>query len=450
MSKKNNKNGEENVTQFNQIDVNQFDYISFDTNFCITNKRYKEKKEPIFKGFVHPDINFFEQIKNSNKFILSQIVYEEILKNYNEQWKPKIKKIRESLDFLINFGIISKEALIELQNQYKELVDKNVFKKQLDQYIDDTNCTMIGYEYIHSKDLFTSYFEQKIPFANGEKEFLDAGILYSLESFAKQKNKKILFLTNDKDYNNFESNHIVISKNVEWKNIRKQILPKIIEVSSYGSLKYNGTCFPTIINGSKQNQLSLIGKILKKLFVNNIESIKNEIISQYPFEFDVNCLVNSKYYHEIEINDFELMSLQNGKDIELGVISSDEFIDVEVFVNFDTKIKVAIDISYYDNENDSYLLGKKTKIEEFSVNVRYKLIYEGDFKQLLSIVNIDKLLSDNNLNSEMQEADIESFFKKNNLDLLLKEVNIKDVICKNIDLLEKIQCDFGEVEFYYD
>ena len=74
--------------------------------------------------------------------------------------------------------------------------------KKIDEVVQNTPITLLSTEGISIEGVFEKYYKEEAPFKEGNKkhEFPDAFILATIENWCKKENEKIITVSNDKDW----------------------------------------------------------------------------------------------------------------------------------------------------------------------------------------------------------------------------------------------------------
>ncbi len=143
------------------------------------------------------------------KFVLSEVNLREIHKALTE----KAKSAQDALAKAIKSGSANGQFETDQLATLKAVRDAMLqpgdhAKKQMTEFVDKTGAEIVAADRAEIKPILDKYFKNEPPFASkGKKnEFPDAIALLSLESWAKDKGKRILAVSDDEDWKTFANN----------------------------------------------------------------------------------------------------------------------------------------------------------------------------------------------------------------------------------------------------
>lgn len=293
------------------------------------------------------------------KIVLTKITIEEVKNNFK-------KLLRQALTNLAIFRKPFESRVLRNNSIGKHLYDQidkknveNEFNADFDAIIVKSKVLIIDYLEINIKSVFDSYFKNEYPFNGGDKksEFPDAFALALIEKWSIENNIKCTIFSSDKDFLNFKSKHLQITKDYEIYLDEK--------------LQYYLT---------QEHRIS----VLQDLFEKNSLRIDKEIEEWYRYKLDDESLYYSVVWfdiHDIEITDVIVT------DKSYQIVSIDEeSIEIEIVANVTFKVELVIDdeeYSRYDDE-DKVTYYFETKVEEIKREVTATL------SALAYIINKDK------------------------------------------------------------
>jgi len=305
------------------------------------------------------------------KIVLTKITVEEVKNNYR-------KLSQQALTNLAIFRKPFESRVLRNNSIGKHLYDR-IDKKEVEKEFNDefdailitSKVLIIDYSELNIKNVFDKYFKQEYPFNGGDKksEFPDAFALELIERWCIENNQKCTIFSSDKDFLNFKSRHLNITKDYDVYLDEK--------------LKYLLT---------QEHRI----QILQQLFNQNAQFIDEEIEQWYRYTLDDFSL----YYSVIwfEIHDIEITEVTVTDKTYQIVSIEDESIEIEVEVELTFKVELTIDdedYSHYDNE-DKVTYYFETKIEEIEQKTTAKislLAYitdENDYDEKFEVLEINK------------------------------------------------------------
>lgn len=315
------------------------------------------------------------------KIVLTEITIGEVKSNFK----------KNSGQALTNLAIFRKpfESRVLRNNSIGKQLYDQIDKKMVEQEFNDefdailikSKVLIIEYSEINIKTVFDSYFKNEYPFSGGDKksEFPDAFALALIEKWCIEDDIKCTIFSSDKDFLNFKSEHLKITKDYEIYLDEK--------------LKY-----------FLQHRIS----ILEKLFIENSEKIDKEIEEWYRYKLDDDSIYYSVIWHEIQ--DLEVTEIII-KDKSYQIVSiEDESIEIEIEINLTFKVEVVIDdedYSYYDSDDKQrhYFQTRREEIERdttATLSALAHIIDKDDYDEELEVLEINK---DAELTIESDEED---------------------------------------------
>lgn len=184
-------------------------------------------------------------------FVLSEITLREVHKALAE----KAKSAQDSLTKTIKSGAANRQFetdQLATLNAVRDnmLTPSDHAKKQMTEFVAKTGAEIVAAERAEIKPILDKYFKNEPPFASkGKKnEFPDAIALLSLESWAKDKNRRILAVSNDGDWKTFADHcqHIDVIDDLAkamalLNELAEQTIPKAKAVLNAIKVAHNDT-----------------------------------------------------------------------------------------------------------------------------------------------------------------------------------------------------------------
>jgi len=198
---------------------------------------------------------------------------------------------------LKNYSSIEKSYL-KIEDSLQELVNK------LNVNMRSAEISIINTEHVDIEEIFRLFYQNKPPFSSKEKkrfEFPDAFILKSVDNWCKHNKTKMIFLTQDKDFNGYKSRNLLFRDNLKSilsdisvhydSKQKEQTIPFIKE-----QLKNNRKDLTEIINEEIQKLVSFEINYEKFSKVEFNVQIKKEEITAIRKQFaEVSCSLNLNY-----------------------------------------------------------------------------------------------------------------------------------------------------------
>ena len=361
------------------ISSKEIQYISLDTN--------------IFSGcsfnFTMIPLNIIPYISKIVRPVISEIVKNEVLKNYNEYVNKNIKSFNESCKKIKKLNNIN----IKIPSNKNIDIEKYT-KNQFDIFCKNSNCIIYWPKTgIDIKDVFSLYFSSKPPFEDtGEKkkEFPDASILLSIEKFAEENSSKVLFLSNDNGCKQYikQSKNIITIDGVynDYKNMLNKILYIIVNSNSNASDIFLIEKFKYFISSNTR----IINKI-KERINNFIDDTSNFYLN-----------LSSAYYYEAEISEILLNNISL-KDSYFYIEKKGER-----QINFacSCKIDLYIDI-YYEKYTKDYIDKDYVLIDANHIHTDYETYIQINFKCNYTFIQDNTEYIFSNVSFDMKKDNIQ-------------------------------------------
>jgi hypothetical protein len=314
---------------------------------------------------------------NSINVFSSEIAIKELKERVRKKIakaKAEIKKFRNTKPKSVE--IFRNTETYEIFDQvWKIKFDDEVEKINLkiDDLIKNTPIQLIETNGIDIDEVFNKYFNNKAPFKEGDKkyEFPDAFILASIEKWCIENNSKMIIISNDKDWLNYESKFIIKIKELD---------ELLIKIANHKEITL------------KEQKLEFIQKIYSTSF-EHLEKELNEFIENHGY-LDTG---------EADLIKYEISEFVWGKhDItDLG----EEYAKLKANVNIKIKVWVSYEDyskGYYDNEDNVWHFVetiKDTFEKEIEVPIRLEVVFELESKDY--DINIETLNNDETIRLEL-------------------------------------------------
>ncbi|WP_355506390.1 PIN domain-containing protein [Xanthomonas cannabis] len=158
-------------------------------------------------AFTSHPLKSLEQFANKPAgLVLSEIVIRELRSHLSRKIEEHSQSLRKALK---NSSLLDLDSSLvkPIGDLLNEINSNELAEAQLKAFSDATRLKIVVAEnHVKLGDLIRKYFDSKPPFAeSGQKksEFPDAICLMSLEAYAKEKNFKIIAVSEDKDWKSF-------------------------------------------------------------------------------------------------------------------------------------------------------------------------------------------------------------------------------------------------------
>ncbi|MDD3029391.1 MAG: PIN domain-containing protein [Alphaproteobacteria bacterium] len=336
----------------------KYDAITLDANIFTQNGNYLE-------GGLLGQLEQFKQ--GSVQFVLSEIVYREVLKHitdgYNEAWAGLEKALKQNHKHkLLSDGSFEKMKAVTSAEKSPEEAAKN----RLQSFIDRTGATIIKGDGAKICDLVRMYFDVSPPFENNEKkrkEFPDAIALLSLEKWADENNKKILAITGDKGWTGYADKSKSIDAQIDLGSAFEELQLHVEKAKVFVA-----TFLSELVQGKHPDHLQTIS-----------ESISNEVSS-----LEIEPEADSSLHYEVEypelfFEDFEFMNLDEEYSFTIVQIGVNKIV-FKIPVNIKAKAQAEFSFSAWDSIDKEYVpLGGETVENETEFEAAALITIEGAF-----------------------------------------------------------------------
>ena len=340
------------------------DYGAITIDTCIfINHQYK------FDSGLLEKLKYFSA--SNYPLVLSEIVIKETLAKIEEQIKQSktslLANIKDnSPKLFLDHTVIDKFKTLLVQ----EVDDADFGAKKLNAFMKSVGAKTIPASSIEIDKLINMYFEIQPPFENKKnkrKEFPDALALMSLESWAIEKNIKILAVSRDKGWAGFAatSKHIDVTEDLA-EAIETFQAPSTIRDSLFQLLA-------GLPDKKPQNFYDSLFKLLSERIEDHL--IYPEATSAYRYEASSACLCLEEFNFVTDSEGNALESVLEGLDMKwaVGITLN---ITVSASASFEFNVKDGID-------RDMVLIG--------SADVTKKVTFESS---VILEINVGENLKD--------------------------------------------------------
>lgn len=327
----------------------KYDAITLDTNI-FTNNGY---------ALEHGLLKQLEQFKQGSvKFILSEIVFREVLRHITTENKT----IRANLDTAINRAKSKKLLRKTIAEQFVALIQNELSpeilaKERLETFQKNTGFETIKADSAEIAELIKLYFNYSPPFENNSEkknEFPDAIALLSLEKYAQEKNLKILAVSKDRGWVNFAAKS-------KWIEVQSDLTEAFSQLQSHA-----------------EEAKELVATFLKK-FSESYESEEYETIKDLV-EHTVNDLnpsaeagsyLRAEATHaEMHFHNFDFLSSLPFSIVQIGK----DFVVAEIPIRVDAHASAEFDFYVYDSIDKDEIYMGSTYIEDQEMDFKAAIL----------------------------------------------------------------------------
>lgn len=350
--------------------------------------------------FDHAPLNLLKQFRfRQDKFIISDIVYQESYKHLATEKTNKRSSLFNSIKEAVNNGIISSETADLVRSSAQDPDETSL--NSINKFLDDCAAERVSVNLAKIDNIISAYFKSQAPFEpTGQKkaEFPDAVALHSLEEWAEEHDVEIIAASNDGGWKKF-SEH---SKRITVVDSIAEALKKFIAT-----------------NDDIENLIT-IGLIEISMNENSVNYKKIQIgiengISNHSFYGDANssyrvecdfAYANLDYYRLNIPENYE--EIQSNNYVQLAEINEEE---AKVYVNATCGITATGEFTYYlydhvDKEEISIANSTERKTLEIEISIILTVSDYINFSPSeISIIDID--VNINQFDSTVDFGDID-------------------------------------------
>lgn len=313
----------------------------------------------------HP-LKSLEQFANKPAgLVLSEIVIREVHSHLRRKIEENSQTFRKAFK---NASLLDlDESLIQpLSNSLNEINSNELAKAHLNEFSVATGLSIVTAEkYVNLGDLIHRYFDSKPPFAeSGQKksEFPDAICLMSLESYAKEKNFKIIAVSEDKDWKSFADQSDWIDVEPDFSTAISSFQP---QTNAY---KF---CSDFISHWEKDHYKALLADITN--FVERaIESMEIDVNAESDLHWETNDI-------NVTLESFEIVTTgDSAQDIKPIQINNSE-LTFAVGIVINGRADAEFSLSAYDSIDKDYVhLGGCSDSTTFEFQAEMFVSLSGD------------------------------------------------------------------------
>lgn len=314
---------------------------------------------------------------SSTKLIISEIVKKETLSHLTEKTKEAKREIEKALKQAKGYWQVEEHEVEEIKKQvFGRREVSEIVAERFNQFIEATSLEIIeAQDYLIISDLIQKYFQSEPPFSEtGKKknEFPDAIALISLEAWANKNRTKVIVVTSDNDWKNFcKSSDQLCARDDFAEALGLFQLQDADDICRYLSEKYE--------SGSLENVREAIFDALeRKIYDFNIYP---EIESSYSYEEEIT---------EIEVNGFQLKSIELPNIVFRPVNFDDDILTVESRLSVDVNVECSVSFSTYDSiDKEDVGIGGNTVSTQADLEVEVLITFVGDLSKIGAEVEVD-------------------------------------------------------------
>lgn len=298
--------------------------------------------------------------------------------------KTEIKKFRnqkpKSVEIFRNsetYDCFDKIWNIDYKNEEKEICSK------IDLLVRETPIILIPTDGVDISVIFKKYFNNKAPFKEGEKknEFPDAFILASIDHWCKINDSKMIIVSLDNDWLNYESDFIIKLKELD------NLLTLIVDHKEISD---------------KERRLTFIDKIYSE----NISELENKL--EIHLDDSTNINTGEADLEKFEITEFIWL--------DYNIIEhKEEYAELKATVQLKVKIWLSyqdFESGYYDREEDIWYFVETvtdTIEKEIEIPVTIEISYDIDSEEFS--IDLGSINDDNDIDIDYDTLGIKEMYQ---------------------------------------
>lgn len=319
-----------------------------------------------------------EQFRDSSiKFIISQVVREEILSHLTERARDTQKDIEKSLKQAKEPWRVEDWKIEDIKKLvFGKLEAQEIAFERFSQFVKLTSLEIVeAQNYVMVGDLIQKYFQAKPPFSEiGKKknEFPDAIALMSLETWANKYQTRIIVVTKDNDWKNFcKSSERLIAIDDFAGALGLFQLQDADDICRHLSERYE--------KGELENVKKAISNALEYQ-MHDLE-VYPEVSSAYSCEQEST---------EVIFNKFEFKLFEPPNLIFRPVNFDDDSLVVESKLSVDVNIEGSFSFSVYDSIDKDYVpMGSGSANIQTNLDVDILVSFVGGLDKIGAEVEVD-------------------------------------------------------------
>ena len=347
-----------------------YDAITIDTNIFRHNGWYLE-------GGRLQQLSQFKE--GSVRFVLSEIVVEEIHKYLKSEAKDAHDAIKAARDKSRKSGLITAEASEQLSDLSETAISADdAAKKRLWAFRDITGMAVIPAKHADIEELVRRYFRPSAPFrTSGKKknEFPDAIALLSMEKWAESEDMNILAVSEDDDWADF-------AKESMWIDVEKDFA-KALQTLQKQPEEAKAIVTALLSDMDKGNRPDLLKQIADAM-ANTISGmdVYSEASSAYHFDDDGVTLSLQVFQFEEFDDGYDLTVVQTGRNK----------IVAQIGVSIQATAECEFSLAIWDSIDKEYVpMGGSSAETDVHFDATALVTFNGDFSASTPKVELSDL-----------------------------------------------------------
>lgn len=301
--------------------------------------------------------------------IISEVVRSEILKHLVDHAQKVRGELENAVRKATDYGVSGKTAIHPMD---REEVAKLAFGR-LKKYLSDIDASLVTYGGVDVSDLMQRYFNGVPPFSKGAKksEFPDAIALLTLEKWAAEKERRILAISGDGDWESFAET----SKHID-------VVPTIADALD-------------LLNGQLDRARAFAGEVLERIQSGDDHALQASLVNglNHAFEYVyVTPEANSEFEFEAEHADVSVESirLEGMPDFQLLDWVENESFAVSVNADVSVQAEASFHYSVFDSvDRDSVGMGSSHETTSSTMEIEMLLTFNVDDQNNVELENVE-------------------------------------------------------------
>lgn len=313
-----------------------------------------------------------EQFKGMpSPLILSEIIVRELHAHVTKKASEARAQTAKSLRISNTHLVLDSKKIEEAEKLLiPSETDSEISKTRIGYFINNTGAEIISASgHVELEDLIKKYFNSEPPFSESGKkksEFPDAIALMSLEAWAKEKDIKVLAVSDDKDWEEFgaKSAHIDVVKD----------LADAIAVfqPQNEAVKYCNTLSSTLPNDEPKELYSFIQQYVS----DSVEDIIADPEAWSQFYWEADDIV------ELKFEDFGFIVDDSNQALLQPVQVQETLIVIEAKIYVQATASCSFSLSVHDSIDKDYVpMGSTSAFTSWEFEAEVLITLEGDFKE---------------------------------------------------------------------
>ncbi len=306
----------------------------------------------------------------SVQLVLSEIVCREASKHLKESAHQDWLRLKESIKKSEKSFLLSSESAVAINKMLdSEGTPEEAVQKRLKRFIEKTGAIVVEAKNADVNKLVELYFTPSAPFEDNEKkknEFPDAIALISLEAWARQNNKKLLAVSEDKGWEGYAAT----STQIDLEKDLSQAFERFQEhVERAKKIILN------LLNALCNNENPDLSREINERIEQEVQSLQPDAEADSHVSYEVDQV-------DVSYNDFEFIHQENDCDFTIVRIGANKIV-AKIPILIRLKAEASFSFYAYDSiDNDNVSLGGNSKEVDAELNMSALITFEGNFESV--------------------------------------------------------------------